>query len=235
MNILVVKDKQEGGKEAFKIVKEAVESGAKVLGLATGSSPETLYEEMVNSELDFSDMMSINLDEYVGLEADHPQSYHTFMQEHLFSKKPFKKSVVPDGMKDVSETARYEEWIEDHPIDLQILGIGVNGHIGFNEPGTSFSSQTQKVALTDETIESNKRFFESKDDVPRYAYSMGICTILQAKEIVLLAYGKEKAEAVKKAIEDRPTEKVPASALQNHSHVTVILDEDAASLLTHTN
>lgn len=234
MKVIVVKDRYEGGKEAFKYIKRAVESGSKVLGLATGSSPETLYEEMVKSELDFSDMVSINLDEYVGLGEDHPQSYHYFMKEHLFSKKPFKKSVIPDGMKGVTETAAYEEFIEAHPIDLQILGMGLNGHIGFNEPGTCFSSLTQKVALTPETIDSNKRYFNSREEVPKYAYSMGICTIMRAKEIVMLVYGKEKAATVKKMIEGPITEKVPASVLQKHPHVTVILDEDAASLLTST-
>ena len=231
MKIITVKDKNEGGKKAFELVKEAVDSGAKVLGLATGSTPETLYDEIVQSDLDFSNLVSINLDEYVGLEKNHPQSYHTFMEEHLFSKKPFKESHVPDGMSGPEETARYEELIEEHPIDLQILGIGVNGHIGFNEPGTPFGSKTHKVALTEETIESNKRFFESKKDVPKFAYSMGIGTIMSAKNIVLLAYGESKAEAIKQTVEGPVTEDVPASILQEHPNVTVIVDEEAASLL----
>lgn len=231
MKIIKVKDKNEGGKKAFELVKEAAEQGAEVFGLATGSTPETLYHELVESDLDFSDKISINLDEYVGLEADHPQSYHTFMQEKLFYKKPFKESHVPNGMEGPEETARYEELIEEHPIDLQILGIGVNGHIGFNEPGTPFGSKTHKVALTDETIESNKRFFESKEEVPKFAYSMGIGTIMSAKKILLLAYGQNKAEAIKATVEGPVTEKVPASILQEHPDVTVIVDEEAASLL----
>lgn len=231
MKIIKVKDKNEGGKKAFELVKEAAEQGAEVFGLATGSTPETLYHELVESDLDFSDKISINLDEYVGLEADHPQSYHTFMQENLFYKKPFKESHVPNGMEGPEETARYEELIEEHPIDLQILGIGVNGHIGFNEPGTPFGSKTHKVALTDETIESNKRFFESKEEVPKFAYSMGIGTIMSAKKILLLAYGQNKAEAIKATVEGPVTEKVPASILQEHPDVTVIVDEEAASLL----
>lgn len=232
MKVVVVKNKEEGGKKAFEVVKEVVESGAKVLGLATGSTPETLYKEMADSELDFSDMISINLDEYVGLDEDHPQSYHYFMNEHLLSKKPFKESHVPNGMAGVEETSRYEEMIEENPIDLQILGIGVNGHIGFNEPGTAFDSKTHKVELTEETIESNKRFFEHKDDVPRYAYSMGIGTILSAKKILLIAYGESKADAIYKTVEGPITEEVPASALRHHEDVTVIVDEAAASKLT---
>lgn len=231
MQIIVVKDKKQGGEKAFELVKNAVESGAEVLGLATGSTPETLYEEMVKSDMDFSNLISVNLDEYVGLETNHPQSYHTFMKEHLFNQKPFKETYVPDGMADEEELARYEEIIEKNPIDLQILGIGINGHIGFNEPGTSFYSRTQKVVLTDDTIESNKRFFDKKEDVPKFAYSMGIDTIMSAKEIILLAYGKEKASVIQQALEGPITEQVPASVLQKHPHVTIILDEAAASEL----
>lgn len=232
MNIIIVKDEIEGGKKAFEIVKDTVESGAKVLGFATGSTPETLYKEMVSSDLDFSDIIALNLDEYVGLEKDHPQSYHAFMEEHLFSKKTFKETHIPDGMADENETARYEEIIEQNPIELQILGIGTNGHIGFNEPGTSFDSKTHKVKLTEETIESNQRFFDSKDQVPDSAYSMGIATILSAKKLVLIAYGENKADAIYHTVEAPMSEDVPGSSLQLHDDVTVILDEAAASKLS---
>ncbi|WP_225743290.1 glucosamine-6-phosphate deaminase [Marinilactibacillus sp. Marseille-P9653] len=232
LNVIVVENKEQGGKKAFELIKEAMESGAKVLGLATGSTPETLYKEMRESELDYSDMISVNLDEYVGLPADHPQSYHTFMEDNLFSSKPFKKTFIPDGLGDEQEEIkRYNKIIEEYPIDLQILGIGTNAHIGFNEPGTSFLQETHMEKLTDATIESNKRYFESEEEVPKYAFSMGIKSILSAKQIVLMAYGEEKSEAIDQMINGSITEQVPASVLQTHDNVTIIIDEAAASRL----
>ena len=147
MKVIVAKNASELGKQAFKLLAEAVAGGAKTLGLATGSSPIELYQEIVASDLDFTDMTSINLDEYVGLAPDNVQSYHYFMQEHLFKFKPFKASYVPDGLaKDVqAECDRYNQLIKDNPIDLQVLGIGQNGHIAFNEPGTPLDSVTHEV------------------------------------------------------------------------------------------
>ncbi|MCA9766096.1 MAG: glucosamine-6-phosphate deaminase [Carnobacterium sp.] len=232
MQTIIVKDNVEGGKKAFELIKEGMQQEAKVLGLATGSTPVTLYKEMTESDLDFSDMTAINLDEYYGLSADNDQSYHYFMQEQLFSKKPFKETFVPDGLADEkTEPVRYDKIIEEHPIDIQILGIGTNGHIGFNEPGTSFDSTTTKVSLTESTIESNKRNFETVEEVPRFAYSMGIKSILSAKKIILMAFGEEKAEAIKNTLNGPMTTDVPASALQQHPNVVVILDEAAAKLL----
>lgn len=232
MEIITVKDKEEGGKKAFALIKEAIDNGAKVFGLATGSTPETLYKEIVKSDLDFTDKIAINLDEYIGLAPTHPQSYHYFMTEQLFSEKPFKETHIPNGLaNEEEETARYDEILEQNPIDLQILGIGTNAHIGFNEPGTAFDSQTQKVSLTDETIEANTRFFESSDDVPKAAYSMGIASIMAGKKIVLLAYGENKAQAIADTVNGPVTEDVPASILQNHSDVVLIVDEAAASKL----
>ena len=154
------------------------------------------------------------------------------MNQHLFSKKPFKESFVPDGMNEAdAEIKRYEKIIEEHPVDFQILGLGRNGHIGFNEPGTAFDSRTHKVALTESTIASNARFFDNEDDVPKFAYSMGIGTIMDAKAILLEAYGENKADAVQKMIEGPVTEDLPASILQQHPNVTIILDEAAASKL----
>lgn len=229
---IVVKDEKEGAKRAFDILKESIESGAKVLGLATGSTPEMLYKKMRESDLDFSDMVSINLDEYVGLAADHPQSYHYFMDKNLFETKPFRKSYLPNGLaEDKEEIKRYNRIINEHPIDLQILGIGTNAHIGFNEPGTPFNQKTHKESLTAETIEANKRFFSDEHEVPRYAYSMGIESIMSSKKILLMAYGERKADAVDRMINGPVTEQVPASILQNHEDVTVILDEEAASKL----
>lgn len=232
MQTIIVKDNVEGGKKAFELIKEGMQQEAKVLGLATGSTPVTLYKEMTESDLDFSDMTAINLDEYYGLSADNDQSYHYFMQEQLFSKKPFKETFVPDGLADEkTEPTRYDKIIDEHPIDIQILGIGTNGHIGFNEPGTPFDSTTTKVSLTESTIESNKRNFETVEEVPRFAYSMGIKSILSAKKIILMAFGEEKAEAIKNTLNGPMTTDVPASALQQHPNVVVILDEAAAKLL----
>lgn len=232
IQLIIVKDEVEGGKKAFEIVKQELEDGLKVIGLATGSTPETLYQEIVKSDLDFSNVTSVNLDEYVGLEANHPQSYHTFMNEHLFNHKDFLANYVPDGMADEeSEISRYNQVLEENPVDLQILGIGVNAHIAFNEPGSSFESRTHKVKLTDDTIEANKRFFDSADDVPRYAYSMGMKSIMDAKKVILLAYGENKAQAVADSIEGPVTEDVPASVLQHHPHAIFIVDEAAAKYL----
>lgn len=233
MKVIVAENASELGKQAFKLLAEAVAGGAKTLGLATGSSPVELYQEIVASDLDFTDMTSINLDEYVGLAPDNVQSYHYFMQEHLFKFKPFKASYVPDGLaKDVqAECDRYNQLIKDTPIDLQVLGIGQNGHIAFNEPGTPFDSVTHEVNLTESTIQANSRFFDSIDEVPKSAICMGISNIMTAKEILLIAKGKNKAQAVKDMLEGPITEAVPASVLQKHPHVTVVLDQDAASLL----
>lgn len=234
MKIIIVKDSQEGGREGFKVFKEALENGAKVFGLATGSTPETTYAEIVASELDFSKCISINLDEYVGLAGDDVQSYRYFMNEHLFKAKPFAASYLPDGLATdaAKETARYDALIAENPIDLQLLGIGQNGHIGFNEPGSPFDGGTQKIRLTESTIEANSRFFENEDQVPKYAYSMGIGSIMKAKKILLEAYGSSKAEVIEKMVNGPVTTDVPASILQKHPDVVVIVDEAAAALLT---
>lgn len=232
MEVFVLKNKQKASQKAFELIKQEMEAGAKVLGLATGSTPEDLYDIMTKSDVDFSDMTSVNLDEYVGLAPEDEQSYQYFMEKHLFSKKGFKQTYVPDGLADEKEeTERYNKIIADNPIDLQILGIGTNGHIGFNEPGTTFDTKTSKVALTDSTIESNKVYFEHEEEVPRYAYSMGIESIMQSEKIILMAFGKNKAEAIQKMVEGPVTEEVPASVLQNHPHVVVIVDEEAGALL----
>ncbi|WP_461219077.1 glucosamine-6-phosphate deaminase [Lapidilactobacillus salsurivasis] len=234
MDIKIVKDKLAGGQAAFELIKAGMAHGAQVLGLATGSTPISLYEAMCQSDLDFSQMVSMNLDEYVGLTPDNDQSYHYFMNEHLFSKKPFKASYVPDGANPDTDAAAaaYEKLLAEHPIDIQILGIGRNGHIGFNEPGSDLDGKTQKVALTQSTIDANSRFFADEKDVPRFAISMGIGSIMKGKEIILIAYGADKADAIKATVEGPVTTHVPASALQNHDNVVLILDEAAASKLS---
>lgn len=234
MKVLTFDTADQASDKAFDIFKEALENGATVFGLATGSTPEPLYEKLVASDLDFSNATSINLDEYYGLAGDHPQSYRYYMQEKLFDHKPFNENFLPDGTNtDVEgEIEAYNQILADHPIDLQLLGLGSNGHIGFNEPGTDFEQRTVLADLTDETINANKRFFDSIEDVPTQAFSMGIASIMDAKEIVLMAFGEGKADAVKTMIEGPVTNEVPASILQEHPNVTILLDQAAASKLS---
>lgn len=231
--IIRVKDAEEGGKKAFELIKEGIENGAQVLGLATGSTPETLYQEMVKSDVDFSNCVSINLDEYIGLSGDNDQSYRYFMNSHLFNQKPFKATYVPNGKAEdlAAECRHYEEILANHPIDIQILGIGENAHIGFNEPGTPFDAPTQVVELTKSTINANKRNFEKIEDVPTTAISMGIGSIMKSKKVILIAYGEAKAEAIANTINGEMTTDVPASVLQKHPDVTIILDDAASSKL----
>ncbi|MFD1485052.1 glucosamine-6-phosphate deaminase [Lacticaseibacillus baoqingensis] len=234
MDVKVFDNDVEAGKAAFEIIKQGMDNGATTLGLATGSTPVEMYKAMVASDVDFSNMTSVNLDEYVGMAPDNDQSYRYFMQSHLFDAKPFKETFVPNGLAadPDAETKRYNKVIADHPIDIQVLGIGRNGHIGFNEPGSPFDAQTRKVPLTQSTIDANARFFAKEDDVPRFAYSMGIASIMKSKKILLLAFGEEKADAVKAMIEGPVTNHVPASVLQNHPDVVVLIDKAAASKLS---
>ncbi|WP_367986316.1 glucosamine-6-phosphate deaminase [Streptococcus sp. ZY1909104] len=234
MKVHVVENQAEGAALAFNLLKEKLAGGAKVLGLATGSSPLEFYKLIRESDLDFSDLTSVNLDEYVGLGEESDQSYIYFMKEQLFNSKPFKQSYLPNGLAvDLdAELARYNAILEEHPVDFQILGIGRNGHIGFNEPGAPFDGQTHLVDLAPSTIEANSRFFETIEEVPKQAISMGIANIMAAKTIVLMAYGQEKADAIKATVEGPVTEQVPASVLQNHDDVVLIVDQAAASKLS---
>ncbi|HFI0933869.1 TPA: glucosamine-6-phosphate deaminase [Streptococcus suis] len=233
MKVHVVENQAEGAALAFNLLKEKLAGGAKVLGLATGSSPLEFYKLIRESDLDFSDLTSVNLDEYVGLGEESNQSYIYFMKEQLFNSKPFKQSYLPNGLAaDLdAELVRYNAILEEHPVDFQILGIGRNGHIGFNEPGAPFDGQTHLVDLAPSTIEANSRFFDTIEEVPKQAISMGIANIMAAKTIVLMAYGPEKADAIKATVEGPVTEQVPASVLQNHDDVVLIIDEAAASKL----
>ncbi|MFW5686872.1 MAG: glucosamine-6-phosphate deaminase [Halanaerobium sp.] len=213
------------------------------LGLATGGTPLAMYDKLIEmyreDEVDFSEIQSFNLDEYCGLEADHPNSYHYYMNDNFFNNINIKKENIhiPDGSAEdfEKECRNYEESIKKaRGIDLQILGIGSNGHIGFNEPAENLNVATEVVDLTEETIEANSRYFESRDEVPKKAISMGMATILKAERIVLLASGKSKAEAIKRTVSGKISTQVPASLLQTHPQITVLLDQEAASLIDQT-
>lgn len=233
MKVIRVENQVEGAKIALELLKEKLAQGAKTLGLATGSSPIEFYKQIIASDLDFSELTSVNLDEYVGLSGDNPQSYRYFMNEQLFHKKPFKESFLPNGVAEdaEAEVKRYNQILADYPVDLQILGIGINGHIGFNEPGTSFDSTVHIVNLEQSTIEANARFFDKIEDVPTQAFSMGIRNILDAKSIILFAYGASKAQAIAGTVQGEVTESLPASALQRHKDVVIIADKEALTLL----
>lgn len=233
VQIQIFNNKEEASQYVLQRFADLLDHTSPTFGLATGSTPETLYALLRESDLDFSKAIGINLDEYYGLDANHPQSYAYFMNEQLFKAKPFKHTYIPNGQNTnvEEETSTYEDILSQHPIDLQILGIGTNAHIGFNEPGTPFDSQTHLVSLTPSTIASNQRFFEDASQVPQKAYSMGIHSIMNAKEIILMAFGEDKAEAIVQTIEGPIHTDVPASILQTHHHVTFVLDRAAASKL----
>ncbi len=242
MNIIIVSDYEEVSKKAAEFVTDHMKSNPEiVLGLATGSTPEGLYrlivEEYRAGGLDFSEVKTFNLDEYVGLGPEHRQSYRNYMGRHLFDHVNIDPDNinVPEGLASdpAAHSRRYEREIEScGGIDLQVLGIGRDGHIGFNEPGSSLRSRTRVVVLAAETIEDNARFFASMDEVPRFAISMGLGTISEARHCLMLASGEHKAEAVRECIEGAVTSMVPASVLQMHPQTTVLIDEAAASRLT---
>ncbi len=241
MRIIIAKNYEDMGKKAANIVAGQVFLNPQsILGLATGSTPLSMYNQLIKMhkevELDFSQVKTFNLDEYVGLPEEDTNSYHYYMSNNLFNHINIKKENVhvPNGMaKDIDkECSEYEETIKNSGgMDLQILGIGNNGHIGFNEPDLKFEATTHLVKLDDETIEANSRFFKTIDDVPKCAVSMGIKTIMHAKKIILLANGSSKAEILAKALYGGITPEVPASILQLHPDVTVIVDEAAAVCL----
>lgn len=230
-------------KEAATIVADRIRRKPNlVLGLATGSTPLGLYNELIRMHkeegLSFAKVTTFNLDEYVGLPRTHDQSYYYFMWENFFKHIDINPRYihVPDGM--ANDVEAHCEWYDNEikrwgGIDLQILGIGANGHIAFNEPGSSLGSRTRIKTLTEQTIRDNARFFKSMDEVPRLAITMGIGTIMEAKEVILLAHKASKAEAIKAAVEGPITHMVPASIIQMHRKAYVIVDKEAASKLTH--
>lgn len=241
MKINIFKTKEELYKKVASYYVDVLQRKPHItLGLATGSTPINLYQKLIDAckqgLISFKDVTTINLDEYIGLSSIHPQSYRAFMNQHLFNHVDIKieKTFVPNGTINPFDAAiAYQEIINKYPIDLQLLGLGGNGHIGFNEPDTSFESLTHVVQLKAETRLDNQRFFKSLDEVPTHAITMGIKEVIQAKEIILIATGLSKADAVKAMIEGSVTEKVPASILQKHPHAVIFIDEDAASKLSH--
>ncbi|MGV4321974.1 glucosamine-6-phosphate deaminase [Bacillus mojavensis] len=243
MKIIVADHYEDLCKLSAVIIKECVQAKKDaVLGLATGSTPVGLYKQLISDyqagEIDFSKVITFNLDEYAGLSPSHPQSYNKFMHEHLFQHINVQPDHIHipqgDNPQLEAECKVYEELIRQAGgIDVQILGIGSNGHIGFNEPGSDFEERTRIVRLSESTIQANARFFGGDPVlVPRLAVSMGIKTIMEfSKHIVLLANGEEKADAIQKMAEGPVTPELPASILQQHNHVTVIADPKAAQKL----
>lgn len=242
MNLLIFKDDVEGGKKAAEIIKEVMtEKNDAVLGLATGSTPIEMYKELVkmynNGDISFKNVKSVNLDEYVGLSGEHEQSYRYFMNDNLFNHVDIDKNntYVPDGLSnDLTKfVSDYEKLIDQlGGQDCQVLGVGMNGHIGFNEPNAKLELNTHVEDLTPSTIEANKRFFQSANDVPKQAISMGMGSIFKAKKIILMAFGENKADAIKSLEDTKVTTEMPVTLLKLHPDVTVIVDEAAASKLT---
>ena len=237
MKIYKAKDYKDMSRKAANIISaQVIMKPNCVLGLATGSTPIGTYDQLVEwynkGDLDFSEVTTVNLDEYKGLPRTNDQSYYYFMHQHLFDRVNIdpERTNVPNGMEPDAEKecGRYEELIRSlGGVDLQLLGLGHNGHIGFNEPGEAFEKETHCVDLTESTIEANKRFFASADDVPKQAYTMGIKTIMQAKKILIVVNGENKADIVERAFFGRVTPEVPASILQLHNDVTLVGDEEA--------
>ncbi len=237
MKIYKAKDYKDMSRKAANIISaQVIMKPNCVLGLATGSTPIGTYDQLVEwynkGDLDFSEVTTVNLDEYKGLPRTNDQSYYYFMHQHLFDRVNIdpERTNVPNGMEldAEKECGRYEELIRSlGGVDLQLLGLGHNGHIGFNEPGEAFEKETHCVDLTESTIEANKRFFASADDVPKQAYTMGIKTIMQAKKILIVVNGENKADIVERAFFGPVTPEVPASILQLHNDVTLVGDEAA--------
>ncbi|MBE5939155.1 MAG: glucosamine-6-phosphate deaminase [Lachnospiraceae bacterium] len=239
MRIYTVKDYDAMSAKAAEIIAaQMISKPNSVLGLATGSTPIGTYQNLIKKYndgiIDFSEIRTANLDEYKGLTPDHDQSYAYFMRTNLFDHVniDMANTNIPNGLVEDAEEEckRYDAVIDAlGGVDLQLLGIGNNGHIGFNEPAEAFANGTHSIKLTDNTIEANARFFASKDDVPKYAYTMGIRNIMQAKAILLVASGEAKADAMYKTICGPITPEVPASILQLHSNVFIVADEAAMS------
>ena len=241
MRLIRARDYQDASRKVANIISaQVILKPDCVLGLATGSSPVGAYQQMIKwcdkGDVDFSQTKTVNLDEYVGLAADHDQSYAYFMRDNLFDHVNIDQANcnIPNGMNPDAEAecARYDAVIEElGGIDLQLLGLGPNGHVGFNEPADEFVKNTNKIHLTEATIEANSRFFATADDVPKYAYTMGIGAIMKAKRVLLVVNGAKKAQAVKDCFFGPIKPQAPGSILQLHPDFTLVADEAARSLV----
>lgn len=239
MELIKAKDYREMCQKAADLIIEKVRTVIPLnLGLATGGTPQGIYQLMIEDHnqhgTSYQHVTTFNLDEYVGLPPEHPNSYHYYMNRHLFSHIdiPNEQIHIPDGMAPHTEAEclRYEALLDAAGgIDLQILGIGLNGHIGFNEPGTSFHSRTHVVKLDESTRMANQRYFQSLDAVPTQAITMGIASIMKSKQILLLINGQKKAEILRRLIDEEVNEQLPASILKKHPNVTIIADQQALS------
>ena len=241
MKVIVEKNYKKMIKKAAQLVKhQIIDKSDSVLGLPTGGTPLQMYSELIEmykrGEVDFSQVVTFNLDEYYGLSPEHPQSYHYYMYDNFFDHINIREENIHilDGITQniEKECEEYERKIEQAGgIDLQVLGIGPNGHIGFNEPSQSLKDKTHLVKLTEETREANSRFFESKKEVPKKALTMGISTILKSDKIIIMAAGENKASAINKTLSGQINTCTPSTLLQTHPDVTVIVDKDAARYL----
>jgi len=240
MKVIITKDYEELSAKAFEIMKGVVENNPRaVLGLATGTTPLGLYKNMINDHkqngTSYAHIRAVNLDEYKGLPATHEQSYAYFMRKNLFEGLDFdlNNANIENGtaQDEEKECARYNAVLESLPRDIQLLGLGSNGHIAFNEPNTPFGSETHVVALAESTVKDNARLFSDISEVPKKAFTMGIKQIMQAKKILILASGANKADAVYKTVKGMVTEEVPASVLQLHPNCILIADREAATRL----
>ena len=237
--LIKVKDYEAMSDEAFKVMKDVVADPKCVLGLATGSSPIGLYQRMIADHKEngtsYAEVTTFNLDEYVGLPKSHPESYYSFMHRNLFEGLDIREEnihIPEDGEDHDAKCREYDEAMQEYRVDLQVLGIGSNGHIGFNEPGTPFDSKTHIVTLKESTRKDNARFFEDDiNKVPTHAITMGIDTIMHAKKVIIVASGANKADAIYAMMKGPVTEECPASILQKHPDVVVVVDEAAAAKL----
>ena len=231
MNLIVTKNKKDAIKKAAKIILDLIQKKPNaVLGLATGSTMIPLYKELIKlynkKKIDFSKVKTFNLDEYSGIKPSNKNSYHYYMNHNFFNKININRNHIhfPTG-----NGKSYDSKIKKAGgLDLCVLGIGRNGHIAFDEPGSSFKSVTRKVKLSEDTRKVNSRFFKNENQVPHFAYTMGIQTILNSKKIILLAFGNKKSDAIARAVKDKITEQIPASILRRHKYATIIIDKNAA-------
>lgn len=236
MNLVICENYDSASKFVADIIGDNIKLNPNItLGLATGSTPIKVYEYLINKyndeEISFENVKTFNLDEYIGLPITHPESYYSFMHRNLFDHINISKENIHIPSNNIKKCDEYNSLLNENKIDLQLLGIGSNGHIGFNEPGTPFDQETFIVSLTDKTREDNKRFFNNIDEVPTKAITMGIKNILDSKRIILMATGENKALAVERLFKGGIDESFPASSLKKHNDVTIVVDKEAAKYI----